>query len=201
MKIYQNCWGYEMERWKPVVGYEGIYEVSDFGNVRSLDRVMTYPGGRTYRWKGKVLSPGKTGDRLTVALGNGTAKSHYVHELVLTAFVGPCPPDEEGCHNNGNGTYNALTNLRWDTRSENTFDCVRHGTHHAKNREACPLSHLLVLPNLVAAPWVRYRRRSCLACNRAGACQSYARKVGAAYDFKAEANFKYWKIMVTQEAS
>lgn len=191
-----------MEKWRSVIRYERIYEVSDLGNVRSLDRVMTYPSGRTCRWQGKMLIPGKTGDRFTVALCNEQGiRSHYVHELVLTAFVGPCPEGMEGCHNNGNGLFNSLTNLRWDTRSENTFDRVRHGTHHAKNREACPLDHLLVLPNLVAAPWVRYKRRSCLACNRASACLSYALKMGASYDFRAEANFKYKKIMGLEEAA
>jgi hypothetical protein len=190
-----------MEEWRSVVGYEGIYVVSNKGNVRSLDRIMTYPSGRTIRWRGKILAPGKTGDRLTVALGNGVSKTHYVHELMLTAFVGPCPTGQEGCHGDGNGTHNNLSNLRWDTRSENTYDRVRHGTHHAKNRETCPLSHLLTMPNLVAAPWIKYQRRSCLACNRASACRSQATRLGTPYDFRAEANFKYKKIMGLEEAA
>jgi HNH endonuclease/NUMOD4 motif len=191
-----------MEVWRSVVGFAGIYEVSDQGNVASCDRIMKYPSGRVCRYKGKLLSPGKTGDRLTVVLCNSEGqRSYYVHDLVLTAFVGPCPDGQEGCHNDGNGTHNSLVNLRWDTRSENTYDRVRHGTHHAKNRETCPLSHLLTMPNLVAVPWIRYQRRSCLACNRASACQSYAIKVGAPYDFKAEANFKYKKIMGLEEAA
>jgi hypothetical protein len=194
-KIYQNFWGCDMEEWRAIVGYEGIYEVSNLGNVRSLDRVMTYPSGKTIRWRGKVLTPGKTGDRLTVALGNGTAKSYYVHDLVLTAFKGIRPVGKEGCHGDGNGVWNDITNLRWDTRSENMFDRVRHGTHHARNKEACPLEHLLVQPNLVAAKWIKYRHRICLACNRASAGRSQATQREASYDFKAEADFKYKKIM------
>jgi hypothetical protein len=196
---YLNCWGCDMEEWRAVVGYEGIYEVSNLGNVRSLDRVMTYPSGRIIRWRGKILTPGKTGDRLTVSLGDGVSKSYYVHDLVLKSFVGARPANEEGCHGDGRGTYNALSNLRWDTRSENTYDRVRHGTHHAKNKEACPLGHLLVMPNLIAQKWIKYRHRVCLACNRASACQSYAIKVGVPYDFRAEANFKYKKIMGLEE--
>lgn len=185
-----------MERWKCVTNYEGIYEVSDLGHVRSLPRTITYPSGRVCHWQGKMITPGKTGDRLTVVLCNADGqKSHYVHELMLTAFVGPCPDGMEGCHENGNGTDNVLPNLRWDTRSENTFDRVWHGTHHAKNREACPLEHLLTMPNLVRVPWETYRRRQCLACNRASAAKSQALRRGQLFNFKLEANKRYLAIM------
>ena len=185
-----------VELWRPVVGFEGFYEVSNLGHVRSLPRIITYPSGRTCRWQGKALAPGRTGDRLTVALCDAEGQtSHYVHELVLTAFVGPCPDGMEGCHNNGNGTDNNVLNLRWDTRSENTFDRVRHGTHHAKNREACPLEHLLVMPNLVQAKWIKRGHRSCLACNITSAAKSQALKKGRTFNFRLEANKKYIQIM------
>lgn len=185
-----------MERWESVVGFDGFYEVSDLGNVRSLPRVVTYSSGRTCRWQGKLLAPGKTGDRLTVVLCNAEGqKSHYVHELMLTAFVGPCPDGMEGCHGDGNGTNNVLPNLRWDTRSENTLDRVRHGTHHAKNRTTCPLDHLLVMPNLVRAKWEKLGYRCCLACNITSAAKSQALKKGRSFNFKLEANKRYVSIM------
>jgi hypothetical protein len=51
-----------------------------------------------------------------------------VHRLVLETFVGPCPPDMQGCHNNGDFTDNRLDNLRWDTCKANMADKRRHGT-------------------------------------------------------------------------
>lgn len=51
----------------------------------------------------------------------------YVHRLVLEVFVGPCPPDCECCHNDGDPTNNFVSNLRWDTRAENLADRLRHG--------------------------------------------------------------------------
>lgn len=55
-------------------------------------------------------------------------RKYRVHRLVLEAFVGPCPPGMECCHNNGNPADNRLENLRWDTRSANCLDAVQHGT-------------------------------------------------------------------------
>jgi hypothetical protein len=52
-----------------------------------------------------------------------------VHRLVLEAFIGLCPKGMECCHRDGNKWNNSLDNLRWDTRSNNSFDSVRHGTH------------------------------------------------------------------------
>lgn len=55
-----------------------------------------------------------------------------VHRLILLTFVGPCPPGMECCHNDGSRSNNALSNLRWDTRSSNAQDRVRHGRHNLK---------------------------------------------------------------------
>jgi hypothetical protein len=180
-----------IEQWLPVVGYKGLYEVSDHGNVRSIDRIISYPSGRIMRWKGKLLTPGKTGDRVTVALGGPKgARSHYVHNLVLTAFVQPCPDNMECCHGDNNGTNNNLANLRWDTRSENMYDRVKHGVHPARNRTHCPFEHELKQPNLIAHTAAN-GFRNCLACNRA---QSYLQK-RPMLDFKITADTYYKKIM------
>jgi hypothetical protein len=61
-----------------------------------------------------------------VFLGKGASRK--VHRLVLEAFVGPCPPGMECCHNDGNPLNNRLDNLRWDTRRSNQLDRNRHGT-------------------------------------------------------------------------
>ena len=128
------------ERWLPVIGWEGLYEVSDQGRVRSLDRVLeqTDAYGNTYQrnFQGKVLrrkycAKGPHGRWCTVMLGKGNAGRKYelIHRLVLTAFTGLCPPGMETAHNDGNPENNSLKNLRWDTHSNNQLDIKRCGHH------------------------------------------------------------------------
>ena len=105
------------EVWKNILGYEGQYQVSTLGNVRSFRRSAAP----------KLLKPGRmSGGHLSVALGRGN--SRCVHELVLLAFVGPAPIKHECRHLNGKPADNRLENLKWGTRSENILDAVAHGT-------------------------------------------------------------------------
>lgn len=119
-----------MTVWKPVVGYEGFYEVSDDGQVRSIDRVVPHASGSARR-RGKVLSPAASSSgHLRVALSrNGELRGFFVHRLVLTAFVGPCPEGRECCHKNGVSDDNRVENLYWGTRVDNCQDSIRHGTY------------------------------------------------------------------------
>ena len=114
------------EVWKPIPGYEGWYEVSDQGHVRTFRRGAN----------GRLLKPGRMPQgHLSVALGRGN--SQCVHKLVLLAFVGPAPDKHECCHNNGDPADNRLENLRWGTRSENIKDAYAHGARdREKNRAA-----------------------------------------------------------------
>lgn len=114
------------EIWLDVVGYEGRYKVSNLGRVRSVPHLVPYKAGTTKFVHGKMLRPGpsKTG-HLTVSLGR--CNSVGVHRIVLEAFVGPCPDGMECCHGDGIAFNNVLPNLRWDTRSANLLDAVRHG--------------------------------------------------------------------------
>ena len=106
-----------MENWKNVVDFEGIYEVSDFGNIRSaktkqLKKITIDAHGRPYLglWK------------------NNKQKICKPHTLVMEAFVGLRPKGMECCHNDGNPQNNHLSNLRWDTPKNNQADRVKHGT-------------------------------------------------------------------------
>lgn len=104
-----------MAIWKSIPGHSG-YEVSDEGNVRSVDRVVK---GRRYR--GKILSPCLSNrGKLVVTLGRRCTRP--VHLLVMLAFVGPLPRGMETCHNNDDPFDNNLRNLRYDTRSGNIRD-------------------------------------------------------------------------------
>lgn len=132
-----------VETWLPVVGYEDFYEVSDAGRVRSLDRLVNYPDRAPRQMTGRILKGGITTDGyrhvgLSVC---GQRKFAFVHRLVLEAFVGPCPPQMQGCHENGCRTDNWIANLRWDTPSANAFDRVRHGHDRSARKTHCPLGH------------------------------------------------------------
>lgn len=107
------------EVWLPVPleQYADIYEVSDLGRVRRSKDSTIKKFSVGYALKPRVNVSGHR----RVALQPGF-KNMMVHRLVLGAFVGPCPEGMEGCHNDGDPSNNALSNLRWDTRSANQLD-------------------------------------------------------------------------------
>lgn len=165
---------YPSESWKPVVGYEDYYEVSDYGRVRSLDREC-WNGAGWWTKPGRLMKLPLNGDgyHLVSLSVKGKAKSYKVHRLVLEAFEGPCPEGMEGAHNNGIPTDNRLVNLRYCTHQKNNDDKNIHGTsqahrvkagvHYPARLKDCKRGHVLAMPNLAehALP-----ARRCLACKR-----------------------------------
>jgi hypothetical protein len=128
-----------LEQWKPVLGYEGLYEVSDQGRVRSVDRWLNCRDGQRQWHRGKLLKQLDNGNGYQgVALSNtckGTKpKRFYVHFLVLDTFVGPRPDKHQAAHGDGDRSNNRLSNLRWATVSENIADKLKHGTHQLGER-------------------------------------------------------------------
>lgn len=194
-----------VERWLPIVGYEGFYEVSDLGRVRSVDRVVgggRGPSGlRRRRGQIRALSVHPFGYPQAHLSRDGTRETSPVHKLVLTAFVGPCPEGMTCCHGPEGATVARLDNLRWDTPSENMFDRGRDGTDWQLNKERCPRKHLYVGPNLKpgrnrlrdgsASPC-----RECRACRRAEQKILYELRMGRpAPDMDVLADEKYEVIM------
>lgn len=106
------------EVWKDIDGYEGMYQVSSLGRVRSLDRVLVMSNGRERFYKGKILNPVvHTGGYLYVSLGRGNKR--FIHRLVAQAFI-PNPDNlPEVNHKDGNKENNDYRNLEWVTPSDN----------------------------------------------------------------------------------
>lgn len=98
---------------KPITNFPG-YRVANSGQVWS---------DKTHRW----LRPYLNGCGYYYVKLNDR-KNHAIHRLVLETFVGPCPDGMEGCHDDGDRTNNQISNLRWDTKSENRKDAIEHGT-------------------------------------------------------------------------
>lgn len=122
------------EEWRAVVGLEGKYEVSNLGQVRSLDCIVVRRRGKPFYRPGRILKGNLSGGPgyRTVNIGGG---SKYVHRLVLEAFVGPCPEGMEACHGPDKTRSNCrLDNLRWDTPQANQLDRVKDGTSNRGER-------------------------------------------------------------------
>jgi HNH endonuclease/NUMOD4 motif len=118
-----------MESWRAVLGWEGWYEVSDRGRVRSLPRESRAGKGVAF-YRGKMLkaATAKSGYRVvTFTAPGGRREDKYVHRLVAEAFIGPCPKGKEVCHNDGSRHKNQIANLRYGTRSDNARDRIAHG--------------------------------------------------------------------------
>lgn len=122
------------ELWRPVVGWEGLYEVSSLGRVKCLPRKWV-PQARIVKVVHSVGKYPQVG--LCSPQGNLT---RMVHQLVAEAFIGPCPDGQEVCHCDGNRANNAVGNLRYDTSANNHADKRLHGTLLIGN--TCPASKL-----------------------------------------------------------
>lgn len=129
------------EVWRQIPGWEDYYEISDAGRVRSLDRKVHRQGGVYMRLKGKVLVSAKTpGGYWQVVLSqDGLHVNYSIHRGVLIAFISECPAGMVGCHNDGNQSNNSLSNLRWDTQSNNLLDKGAHGNGQFGESNPCAI--------------------------------------------------------------
>lgn len=116
--------------WRPVVGYEGYYEVSNRGDVRSLTRTALQ-GNRyvTYKGKQRKFFLDTTGYYTLILHSHGGIEKKYVHRLVAEAFI-PNPDNLESVdHINFDRTDNRVENLRWLSRRDNNLHSYRAGRH------------------------------------------------------------------------
>ena len=177
------------ERWLPIVGYEGLYEVSSQGRVWSLARVDTRGSARSggllrcgSRGRGRGHPAGILTDR------EGAKRSFFVHQEMAKAFIGPSP--FEGAvvrHLNDIPTDNRVENLAWGTRLENQRDAVRNGRNANANKKSCLRGHEFSEVNTIS--WDNPNggiTRICRACTNGGTshrrCKGEAWTVGQLAD-------------------
>jgi oligoribonuclease NrnB/cAMP/cGMP phosphodiesterase (DHH superfamily) len=124
-----DCFGYK-QQWKPVIGYEGIYEVSNQGSVRSIDRVVTEINtNKIKNINGKELSivTSNRGYSVVNLFKNNKGVLKNVHQLVAEAFI-PNPDNKVTVnHKDSNRLNNHVTNLEWNTYAENNDHAIENG--------------------------------------------------------------------------
>lgn len=150
------------ERWLPIPDYEGRYEVSDQGRVRSLlntrNRLRSKPMMRRSQRN-------RAGYLVVTLCADGVCVGRYVHHLVMHAFVGPRPGGMEIRHLSGDPADSRLANLKYGTSAENTADMMRQGRSNQANKTHCPRGHPYSGANLYETP--NYINRVCRTCQRA----------------------------------
>ena len=162
--------GHPAEEWRAVVGWEGIYQVSSHGRVRSVPR---WVGNGLGRWlvQGQILAvhPTQRSRHLFLTLnrdGGRCRRSRTVHQLVAEAFIGPRPEGLQCRHLDDNKLNNHVSNIVYGTQSENTLDSVRNGTHNMARVTECVNGHLYTEKSTYYDP---LGKRGCRICRNAKA--------------------------------
>lgn len=128
----------EPEEWRDIPGYEGHYQASNLGRVRSLERRARVGGGGLRTVTERILSgrAHRHGYSSYVLRKDGKSHPYHGHVLVMRAFHGMPEPGLIICHNDSDGSNNRLDNLRYDTVKSNSADMVRAG--NSLRGERCP---------------------------------------------------------------
>lgn len=158
-----------MANWRDAPGYEGLYRVSDSGDIWSCRRRRIM--------KPEVLEAGHL--RVDLARGDGTRQREFLHRIILRAFVGPRPDGMVVRHLDGDPGNNRVENLKYGTHSENALDSVTHGTHNTagKLKTHCPRGHEYSEGNTYINP-NRPKDRRCRECARTRNRDVYRSRVG-----------------------
>ena len=124
------------EIWKDIPNYEGYYQASSLGRVKSLERHIIYKDGRERTYPSAIIKDRDKQNtaRIVTLKKDNKGKTFKVHYLVMLAFVGERPEKYHICHIDGNYKNNNLKNLKYDTISENRIDNYRYGSKVSKGK-------------------------------------------------------------------
>lgn len=162
------------EEWRAVPGYEGLYEVSDAGGLRSVRRTGTSGGT-------KKTPTDKAGYPHTSLCKDGQQVTWRLHQLVAVAFLGPYPPGEEVRHLDGNPLNSAAANLAYGSSAANKYDTVNHGNHWEARRDSCANGHEFTPENTrIRLRGNGGKTRVCRTCVNDKSREFYARRRAAA---------------------
>lgn len=120
------------EIWKDIIGYEGLYQISSLGRVKALPKTLQYSDGRLYHYKEKILkySTGTSGyPTLHFYSLEGVRETCMIHRLVASAFIPNIDNKPTINHMDGNKQNNSVSNLEWNTYTENQEHARLTGLH------------------------------------------------------------------------
>ena len=128
------------EVWRDIRGYKGLYQVSNLGRVRSLDRVVWNPKSGYTKRKGVLLRQAinKSGYWVVAISKDGKQKTFIASRLVLKAFAPKVKGKNECNHKDGNKRNNRVENLEWCTHSEN----MKHSSKEGLIKRSIPIKHI-----------------------------------------------------------
>lgn len=131
------------EEWRDVSGYEGMYQVSNLGRLKSLERYVRHSANNISLKKEHIFNVGISNKSLIAILSKeGTSKGYLIYRLVAKAFI-PNPENKpEVNHIDGNRMNNKVTNLEWATRSENEKHAYDTGLYVSRKGENHPMSKI-----------------------------------------------------------
>ena len=115
------------EEWRPIPGYEGLYEVSNTGLIRSVERIITYVDGRKHRYESVVKKPYIAHNGYYNVGLDSKGKHLTIHRCVATAFIDNPNGLKVVNHKDGNKLNNNVDNLEWTTSSENNKHAFKIG--------------------------------------------------------------------------
>ena len=134
-----------IEKWKPIKGYEGLYEISNLGNVKSLGRTDRF----NKKWGCRIMKPTYVGKhyKMVRLCKDGKTKNKKVHRLVAEAFIPNPDGKPQVNHIDGNKDNNIVSNLEWVTNSENQIHARANGLNPIiKNNSMQSIQVNMLLP-------------------------------------------------------
>lgn len=135
------------EIWKDIKGFEGLYQVSNLGNIKSLEKIRIMPNGGNRIYSQKILIPVMNRNNyLSVQLcKDGIVTRHLVHRLVAMQFINNPLSKPQINHIDGNKSNNIISNLEWNTPKEN----IQHSFNNNLNPKQRAVNQYTITGELV----------------------------------------------------